>query len=59
MTTKDTYTTQRFHPITGQQVECRAFLNYYGVGKDGFKFKGDQILYSAEELDALLPSQGG
>jgi len=57
--TRDTYTTERFHPITGEKVECRVFLNYYGVGKDGFKFKGDQILYSAEELEALFPSKDG
>lgn len=59
MTVKDTYTTERFHPLTGEKAECRVYLNYYGVGKDGFKFKGVQILYSAEELEALLPSQDG
>jgi hypothetical protein len=57
--TQETYTTERFHPITGEKVECRVFLNYYGIGKDGFKFKGDQVFYSSDELEALLPSQGG
>lgn len=53
---RDTYTTERFHPITGEKVECRVYLNYFGRGKDGFKFKGDRILYSAEELELLAPN---
>ncbi len=53
----DTYTTKRFHPITGYQTECRVFLNYYGTGKDGYRFKGDRIMYTKEELEALQPDQ--
>lgn len=52
---QETYTTQRFHPVTGQQVECRVFLNYFGKGHDGYKFKGESVMYSQEELDAMTP----
>lgn len=53
---QNTYTTELFHPITGEKVECRVFLNYYGIRKDGYKFKGDRILYSSDELEALVPN---
>lgn len=56
---QDTYTTERFHPITGEKTECRVFLNFFGVGEDGYRFKDEQIFYSAEELNALLLSQSG
>ena len=52
----DTYTTERFHPLTGTKIECRVFLNYYGIGKDGYKFKGDSLLYTVDELELLAPN---
>lgn len=52
----DTYTTKLFHPITGHQTECRVFLNYFGTGKDGYRFKGDSLTYTKDELDALTPT---
>jgi hypothetical protein len=52
---QETYTTKRFHPVTLEQIECRVFLNYYGTGQDGYRFKGDSVMYSKEELDAMAP----
>lgn len=53
---QETYTTKRFHPVSGKQTECRVFLNYFGKGQDGYRFKGEQVMYSREELDAMTPS---
>lgn len=52
---QDTYTTKRFHPITLVQTECRVFLNFYGPGQDAFRFKGDQVMYTKEEMEAMTP----
>lgn len=53
---QDTYTTEIFHPITGEQTECRIFLNYFGSGEDGYQFKGERVMYSKEELELLSPN---
>lgn len=53
---QDTYTTKRFHPVTGQLVECRVFLNFFGKGSDAYRFKGENVMYSQEELEAMTPS---
>jgi len=52
---QETLTTKLFHPITGQQTECLVFLNYFGKGSDGYRFKVERVMYSKEELDALTP----
>lgn len=52
---QDTYTTKRFHPITRKQIECRVFLNFYGPGQDAYRFIGDQVMYTKEEMEALEP----
>lgn len=52
---QDTYTTQRFHPVTGKQTPCRVFLNYFGIGSDAYRFKGEHVMYSHDELVAMMP----
>lgn len=54
---QETYTTKRFHPVTGKQTECMVFLSYFSKGQDGYKFKGEHVMYSQEELDAMTPKQ--
>ena len=52
---QDTYTSQRLHPVTGKQTPCRVFLNYFGHGSDGYRFKGEHMMYSQDELVAMMP----
>lgn len=52
---QDTYTIEKYNPMNGRRIPCRVFLNFYGLGKDGYRFAGDSSMYSAEELDAMTP----
>ena len=51
-----TYTTKRFHPKTGLQTECRVFLNFFGVGQDGYVFAGEKTVHTQEEMDQNIPT---
>lgn len=55
----DVITTEKIHPITGKMKKCQVFLGYFGKGQDAYRFEGEKVVYSQEELDALTPPPSG
>lgn len=53
----DVVTSKKIHPITGRMTEVLIFLNHYGPNQNGYKFKGEKVLYSDDELLAMTPSK--
>lgn len=51
----DVATGTKIHPITGKITECLIFVNHYGPGDNGYKFKNENIMYSQSELDLMTP----
>lgn len=55
----DVATSKKIHPITGKSTEVLIFINHYGPGQNGYKFKNETIMYSEEELQAMTPLESG
>lgn len=49
------FATVRVHPVTGKEKTCVVLDDYYGKGQHGYRFDGERITYSEEELRALEP----
>lgn len=56
-TMADIITVEKQHPVSGKRVKCQVFLNNFGPGSDGYRFQGERVMYTKEELDALLPEE--
>ena len=55
----DTITVDKIHPVSGKMRKCMVFLNYFGSGEDAFRFEGEKVIYTKDELELMTPPQSG
>jgi len=55
----DVITVEKTHPVTGKRKKCQVFLNQFGRDNHGYRFEGERVMYTQEELDLMTPHESG